>query len=253
MKLVRDFHTHTRYSRGFQAYGKHATGTVMENAEAALKKGLKELAISEHGMGHKLYGLNRLDFKALVEDVHRANDEFGPKGLRVLLGMEANLLNLSGDVDLDDEILKELDIVMMGYHYGAAQGGLGSKLEMFIMNPLSKFFKVGEAKMREKNTQAFIKAISKYPIKIITHPTAKLEVDIYDLARAAKEKDILLEINNKHRKLSVEEIVSIKDFFSGFILGSDAHRPEDVGNVDRAKEIAIEAGLDLGNIFNFKE
>lgn len=253
MKLIRDFHTHTIYSRGFQDYGKHAKGTVRENVEVAYKKGLKEMAISEHGMGHKLYGLNRSDFKALIDDVKSANDEFEPKGLKVFLSMEANLMNFNGDVDVDDEILKELDFLMMGYHYGANQGGLGGKVEMFIMNPLSKFFKLGEAKMREKNTQAFIKAINKYPIKVITHPSAKLEVDVYEIAKAAKEKGVFMEINNKHGKLSVDEILSIKGFFSNFILGSDAHRPEDVGNMERAKERAIEAGLELANIYNFKE
>ena len=43
IKVTGDYHTHTIYSSGFRKKGKHAKGTIRENAEAALKKVLKKL------------------------------------------------------------------------------------------------------------------------------------------------------------------------------------------------------------------
>ena len=41
MILTADYHTHTPYS--------HGKNTVLENAQAAKKLGLKQLAITDHG------------------------------------------------------------------------------------------------------------------------------------------------------------------------------------------------------------
>ena len=39
--MIADYHTHTVYS--------HGTGSVLENALIAKEKGLKEIAITDHG------------------------------------------------------------------------------------------------------------------------------------------------------------------------------------------------------------
>ena len=49
-----DYHTHTLYS--------HGKGTIQQNVEAAQRKGLKEIAITDHGPGHILYGVKRKTF-----------------------------------------------------------------------------------------------------------------------------------------------------------------------------------------------
>ena len=46
MYLTADYHTHTPYS--------HGKNTVLENAVAAKAKGLKEIAITDHGYGKQL-------------------------------------------------------------------------------------------------------------------------------------------------------------------------------------------------------
>ena len=51
MYLTADYHTHTPYS--------HGKNTVLENAVAAKAKGLKEIAITDHGFNHILFGLKR--------------------------------------------------------------------------------------------------------------------------------------------------------------------------------------------------
>ena len=43
MKLFADYHTHTKYSDG--------QGTPAQNIDAASKRGLKEVALTDHGPG----------------------------------------------------------------------------------------------------------------------------------------------------------------------------------------------------------
>ena len=47
-----DYHTHTTYSRH-----RHGKGTVADNVRAALSCGLKEIALTDHGLRHITYGM----------------------------------------------------------------------------------------------------------------------------------------------------------------------------------------------------
>ncbi len=39
--------------------------------------------------------------------------------IEVLLGLEANVLDVDGHLDVDEEILKLNDILLAGYHFGS--------------------------------------------------------------------------------------------------------------------------------------
>lgn len=58
MKIIADYHTHTIFSNGKNGKRKHAIGTIEENVQEAIKKGLKTIGISDHGYRHLLYGLD---------------------------------------------------------------------------------------------------------------------------------------------------------------------------------------------------
>lgn len=252
-KIKKDIHTHTIYSRGFGKYGHHAQSTMQENCEKALEKGLRVLGISDHGPGHKFYGINKKDRERILDDRKRLKEYYAPKGLDLLLGMETNLTGWNGETDLTEAWEKELDYVLMGYHYAAAPSNFKSGVDMFIMNPSAKFFKLGKVRTKEKNTEAYIKAIERYPIWGITHPGDKIDVDILELARACKKHGVKLEINSYHQRLNIEDIILIKDFFKDFFVGSDAHNCNRIGDVAGAENICSEAELELENIWNYKE
>ena len=89
-------------------------------------------------------------------------------------------------------------------------------------------------KTKEYNTLALVNAMKNNDIFIITHPGDKGEVYIEEVAKVAKETDTRLEINSSHGFLNVSQINKIKDIKNKFIIGSDAHIPQRVGDFDVA-------------------
>ncbi|WP_353095392.1 PHP domain-containing protein [Tissierella praeacuta] len=252
IKLIGDYHTHTIYSSGFRKEGKHAIGTIRDNAEAALAKGLKEVAITEHGPSHYLYGVREKRIPLMREEINRLNEEFIPRGLKILLGVESNLIGLDGTIDVDEKFFKYIDFLIMGYHYGATPRTLSDGMGLYVLNPISKILPLGKEKAKELNTKAYIKALGKYPINMISHPGSKAAVDIVELAKESIKHKTALEISAKHSQLSVESIKLLLDMDVIYMVNSDAHRPEDVGNVEKGIQKAIEAKLPLNRIKNIE-
>ncbi len=253
IKVLGDYHTHTRYSSGFRKKGSHAIGTIEDNANEALRKGLSTLVISEHGPGHYLYGLRRSNLSIIKNEIKRLNQVFEPKGLKILLGVEANLVGIDGQLDVDEKFIKELDILLMGYHYGATPLNFKDMYGLYIQNPLSKIGLMNENKAIEVNTKAYLKALDNYKIDIITHPGSKAKVDIVGVAKKAGRLGTALEISSKHSELSTKNLNLIKDIDVNFYINSDAHKPEDVGNIQRGIDKAIEANIDLKRVKNIIE
>lgn len=251
MKIKGDYHTHTIYSWAKGPKAKHAKGTIRENVEIAYEKGLEEIAITEHGPGHYIYGVNRKYFKDIRDEIDRLNEEYNPKGLKILMGLEANIIGLDGELDIDEDDLKYLDLLLMGYHYGARPNNIKDGMGLYILNPISKYLLIGKEKAIELNTEAYLKAMDRYDIDIITHPGSKAPILIEEVAKKAIKKDTILEISTKHSELSVESLEKIKDL-DGLrcILNSDAHKSEDVGNVKIGYEKALSSGMDLEKIVN---
>ena len=85
MILSGDYHTHTPYS--------HGKNTVLENAFAAKSKGIKEIAITDHGFNHIIFGLKRKNLVALRPEIIEAEKL---TGVKILMGMESNLIYFYG-------------------------------------------------------------------------------------------------------------------------------------------------------------
>ncbi len=242
MRLYGDYHTHTVYS--------HGSGTIRDNVEAALKIGLKEIAICDHGPGHYLYGVKRKNIPIMRDEIDRLNEEYSNKGIKILLGVESNITGFDGTIDMDENLIKLTDILLLGYHYGVTPSSFKAGLGLYVMNPITKLIPVGRKNALELNTNAFIRAINNYPITFITHPGSKAKVDIRELARAAGKVGTALEINSKHSELSIENLKIAMEEDVEFIINSDAHSPDDVGNITLATERAKAAGLEMNRIRN---
>lgn len=254
MKIFADYHTHTIYSSYPKPSQKHAKGTIRENAESAISKGIKILGITEHGPSHYIYGVNRKMFPKMRKEVDELNKEFQDKGLdfKLYLGVESNIIGLDGTIDIRDDDLKYLDYVIMGYHYGAMPKGVKDLFGLYIIQFLGK---IGLFKNKAKKimTEAFVNAMEKNDLFMISHPGSKGPIDIVQVARCAEKNNVILEISTKHSELSVENLEKIKDMDIEFALNSDAHAPEGVGIVISGYEKAIKSGLDMKKVKNYIE
>lgn len=236
MQILADYHTHTVYS--------HGKGTIEDNVKVAISKGIKTIGISDHGYKHISFGVKINDIYKMREEIDNLNMKYD--NIKILLGMECNILDDNGNIDINDKIIDSLDYVMAGYHFGSTPTSLRS-----MLNHCNNYI-IKSEKSKEYNTKALINAMKKNDIFIITHPGDKGDIYIEEVAKIAKETDTKLEINSSHGFLNVNQLKEIKNMGNKFIIGSDAHIPENVGNFELAMKIAKEANLDLSLIENIK-
>ena len=222
----------------------------MDNARAACEAGLKTLGIADHGPGHMNYGFKMSDLDKMRFDIDSAKKEF-PE-LDILLGAEANIVNYSGNLDINEEDQKLFDFIIAGYHYGYFGENFAHGLNTCVRGWLHDHGIHSGAGTKQKNTEVIIAALEKNNIKILTHPGDKMFVDVEAIARVCERCGTLLEINDHHKHLTTEEIGKIKEYNVNFVLSSDAHRPENVGRVDDALGRAVAAGLELSRIVNYR-
>ena len=99
MALIADYHTHTKYSRKG-----HAKGTVEENVRIAYEKGLRQIAITDHGFNQTIYGVRRKDIENVKKDIEEAKEMYkgglesiegvGPATRRALLRQFKTIENI---------------------------------------------------------------------------------------------------------------------------------------------------------------
>ncbi|NMB26807.1 MAG: PHP domain-containing protein [Tissierellia bacterium] len=243
MKITGDYHTHTIYS--------HGTGTIRDNVEEAIEKGLREIAICDHGPGHRLYGIDKKDIVKMREEVDRLNKEY--KEINIFLGIEANVMDYDGTIDLDRNEIDMIDILLLGFHYGIVPKKLKDMFMFYFLNPASKVLPFLKERMKALNTNAMIQAISKYPVDIITHPGSKARLDIKKVAEVAYKNNTALEINSHHSQLSVENIKIALRSKVQFYINSDAHKPSRVGNFEKGIQRALQAKIPIHRIKNAEE
>jgi putative hydrolase len=243
MKIVADFHTHTTFS--------HGKGSIEDNVKVAIKKGLKTIAISDHGPGHAFYGIKKEHYKDMRSEIDRLNIIY-PE-IEILLSLEANFIGLDGSLDVDDDMIEISDLLMCGYHFGSTPKEFLIDMKIHIYAYLSRFSKRMYIKSKEINTQMLINAMAKYNLTAITHPGAKAPIDIIKVAEVASNQGVALEVNVKHGHLTLEEIHEALKTDVKFILGSDAHRPEDVGEFQLSLKRCLKAGVPISRILNAEE
>ena len=197
MTPLLDLHTHTIASG-------HAYSTIQEMAQAAAQKGLQILGITEHAPS--LPGAcNAIYFRNL----HVVPREM--YGVRLLMGVELNILDYTGRLDLDEHHYRCCDLRIAGMHILCWQGGT-----------------------RLQNTDGMLTAIHNPWTHIISHPgdgTAELTYE--PIVLAARNTQTLLEINSfsmiplRGKKAAIPNNLEIlrlcRKYDVPVILGSDAH------------------------------
>lgn len=214
MKDVLDMHTHTLASG-------HAFSTIREMTRAAADKGLELLGITEHaprmpGSCHEFYFSNLKILDRSAYDVP------------VLFGVELNILDKEGHIDLAERHLRELD-------YGIAS----------LHPPCIPF--MSEADM----TAAVILAMQNPYVQIIGHPDdSRFPLNYDEVVAAAKECGAMLEINNASLSPTGFRVGARENYFRMLeyckkykcpvIVSSDAHVDTLVGEHGYASALLAE-------------
>lgn len=224
MKIIADMHTHTIASG-------HAYSTINELALSAAQLGLRGLAITDHGPGLP-GGPHRFHFCAM---------RFIPKtiaGVRIFRGIEANILDDKGTLDLEQDVLEQLDFVMAGLHEDCGFGGEDV----------------------DRTTRAILAAMENPLVKCISHPgNAIFPARYEDVVMGALATQTALEINNSSlmsisRKGSEANCAQIARLCAKLgapvMIGSDAHICQGVGAFGEALKLLAEAGVAEGQVIN---
>lgn len=211
INILGDVHCHTLASV-------HAFSTIRENIDGANRKGLKLLAITDHGIGAN--DAPPLSYFRNLKSLPKYVD-----GLRLLKGVEANIMDLEGNLDLPDSILKTLDIVVVSFHASCVKHGT-----------------------KEDHTKAYL-ALAKNPyVHIMGHSgTPEFEYDLDVVIPAWRDAGKYIEINAHTfvtRKKSIENCKTIalacKKYQAPIVVNSDSHHEFEIGDVSKALELLEE-------------
>lgn len=219
-----DLHNHTIASG-------HAYNTRNEMIAAAYEKGMEVFAITEHapampGSCHEMYFMN---YRVLPRNY---------KSMTVLYGVELNILDYEGNVDLPENILKEMDLALASIHMPC--------------------FKPGNV---QENTSAYIGAMKNPYINIIAHPDdSRFPVDYEMLVQAAKEYHVLLEVNSsslspasyrENAKENYQEMLKqCEKYQVPIVMDSDAHVDNRAGDHAFAQKLLEELKFPENLIIN---
>lgn len=223
MPIEVDSHTHTVASG-------HAFSTLAENVAAAAAQNIKLLAITDHGPA--MPGAPHFWFFKNMRVIPRIIN-----GVGVLRGVEANIINFKGEIDIDMHTQQHLDIVLASLHEP-------------IITPAT----------RTLHTDGVVKAMASGRIDVFAHGgNPAFPIDVEEVARAASSYNVLVEINNssfttsrpgseKHCAALVEAVARHDGCLT---FGSDAHIAGKVGVFHECLAFIEAVGFPKERILNY--
>ncbi len=212
--IVADTHTHTVASP-------HAYGTIRENLDAARRLGHRALAMTDHG-------------PAIPDSPHLwhfSNMRILPRevdGVVLLRGIEANLMDRQGTLDVADDLLRQLDWVIASLHPP-------------VFPPSTP----------TDHTEAWLGVLANPWVDVLGHPgDPSYPCDYEAVVRACGRAGTCIEINNgsfRVRPGSEPNCRTLAALCARYgvpvVVSSDAHCPWDVGVVDQALALLGSVGF----------
>ena len=227
MKYLSDLHTHSIVSG-------HAYSTLLENINYCAEKGIKILGTSEHaptmpGAPHYWYFGNMKVVPRVIN------------GVTILRGCEANILDIDGSLDMTDESSRNLDYMIASFH-----------------EPVFK------PKSKEENTAAILNVMDKYDkVEILGHlGNPNYELDYEAIVKKAKEKNIMIDINNSSllgssrvgSDVNCKKVALLcREIGTKVILTSDSHINTCIGVFNKGIELLEEIQMPKELVMNDPE
>jgi len=222
--LKGDLHSHTNWSDG--------RSTLEEMVQAARRKGLQYLAITEHSDRLKVAGgLGASRLLEQMEKIDRLNDAL--RDITLLKGVEVEILE-SGELDFSDDILGRLDLVV------------GSVHSHFNLSP-------------EKQTERILRAMDHKYFTILAHPInrlinerAPIEVEMTRVIQKARDRGCYIELNSNPRRLDLYDTYCQVAREEGVLVAvnSDAHSVDSFDHLGYGVGQARRGWLEMDDVVN---
>lgn len=198
-KIAADMHCHTSVSV-------HAYHTLGEMVGQAGRIGLAAFAVTDHGPA--MEDAPRLcHFEGLptLPDVM--------EGVRVYKGVEANIIDFDGHLDIPDRVLAALDWVIASFHEAVCPHG-----------------------SVEQHTRAYLRLAENPYVHVIGHSAGDYAYDFATVLPVWKAKGLLVEINKNQAELPRcrELALWCKRLRIPVVADSDAHNIYTLGGVEKA-------------------
>ena len=219
-----DLHIHSNFSDG--------VSSIESLAQRAKAIGYEYIAITDHSKSLKIArGLDESRLKEQIKIIKEINDRI--EGIRILTGIEVDILT-DGILDFEDDILKELDVVIASVHSG---------------------FKQDQKTM----TKRIINACYNPYVNIIAHPTGRIlgrrdpyDVNIDLVLEAAAATGTMLEINSSPDRLDLNDsmVKRAKDMGIKIAINTDAHDKEALTDMKYGVWVARRGWLTAQSVIN---
>jgi len=220
-----DLHTHTTWSDG--------VASVQQMAEAAIQRGRKVLAITDHSGGLAVaQGLTVERLHQQRAEINQVQQRLGD-AILLLQGSEIEI-RADGSLDYPDEVLAGLDIVIASLHTSLRQE-------------------------RAVITARLLNAIRNPHVDVIGHPSGRLmpnregaDLDWEQVLATAKETGVALEIDAHPSRMDLDEVYARRAAEMGIPLtiDTDAHAPDQLDLMEYGVSVARRAWVGPDSIIN---
>lgn len=243
MRFYGDYHTHSRHSDGRQS--------IREIATAAQKRGVREVAVTDHGPQVAVIGVKNAETYLQIKDEVKSINESHAYEVAIFTGAEANIKSLQGDLDIPPAIIAQLDLLIVGLHPYTLPGSIDDGLHIWVQNSLRHLGKSQQEKARNANTKATVEALYRNPaVDILSHPGLFFKIDMEEVAQACIKNEVLFEINCGHEHPVLSDIMIVDQLGTDFIVNSDAHFPDTVAQLAYGEKIIDRLGIDPDRVAN---
>lgn len=194
-----DLHMHTTYTDG--------ANSIEEMVKEAVRLGREYIGLTDHSKHEYVTGgMDEKKYELYSKEIDAVRKKYEGK-IEILKSAETDILK-DGSLDFERKTLEKMDYVL---------GAIHTNLNM----------------SREEMTKRLVKCIESNTVDIIAHPTARLinkrepiNLDLDRLFEAAKEHNVIMEIDSPPDRLDLndENILKAKKYGLKFSIDTDSHR-----------------------------
>jgi DNA polymerase (family 10) len=219
-----DLHVHSNWSDGAQ--------DLEDLVKTSLEKGYRYIAVTDHSKGLGVArGLNEeriIGQKKMIDAINKKTGRFS-----LLSGAEVNIKS-DGDLDFEDELLKQLDVVIASVHSGFKQSA-------------------------EQITKRLVAAMKNPFVSIIGHPSGRLigereayEVHMEEVLKTAADTGTAMEINAYPLRLDLTEsnVRLAKSMKVQMVISTDSHNSGQFDNMMYGVAVARRGWLEKRDVLN---